>query len=74
MNIYQKLFAYIIVLVTFGAGAFHTLATFSPVVLDFTDQVPMLKEILVAVIGLSFVGSIVFMAKHKSKEENTVNR
>lgn len=68
MNIYQKMFAYIIVLVTFGAGAFHTLATFSPVVLDFADQIPMFKEILAGAIGVSFVGSIIFMAKHK--EEN----
>lgn len=69
MNIYQKMFAYIIVLVTFGAGAFHTLATFSPVIIDFADRIPMLQEIIVGLIGVSFVGSIIFMAKHKEDNQ-----
>lgn len=34
MNVYQKLFALVIVVITFGAGAFHILATFAPVLLD----------------------------------------
>lgn len=38
MNIFQKMFALIVVTVTFGAGAFHVLATFSPVLMDLLVQ------------------------------------
>ncbi len=38
-----KLFSWIIILVTFGAGTFHLLATYAPALIHFLD--PLLDEI-----------------------------
>lgn len=38
MNIYQKIFAWVVVSVSFGAGAFHVLATYVPMFGDSLIQ------------------------------------
>ncbi len=64
MNIYQKIFAYIVVFVTFGAGAFHTIATFSPVIVDIIIKDSVLPKVLAFAVGALFIGSLVLMAKN----------
>ncbi len=69
MNIYQKIFAYIVVFVTFGAGAFHTLATFSPVLADIISKESIIPKLILSFVGAVFIGSLVLMATKKNKEQ-----
>lgn len=69
MNIYQKIFAYIVVFVTFGAGAFHTLATFSPILADIVSKESIIPKLILGFVAAVFIGSLLMMANNKPKEE-----
>lgn len=68
MNIYQKIFGYIIVIVTFGAGAFHTIATFSPVILDILDNYPIISNTIMLFIISSLFTTIFMMWKSNDND------
>lgn len=69
MNKYQKLFAILIALVTFGAGIFHTLATYSPPLKELISSTLWLSNSLIAIIGLSMFSVLCLMAKQSQKIE-----
>lgn len=68
MNIYQKMFAYVVAVVTLGAVLFNTFATFSPIVLELASSYSFLSKFVMI---SCFLALAIPMFKIFQNKENT---